>query len=542
MYTPQNNFFRGVQNFVIDLRLMPAEYGTGIHHQVSQATILHNVSFEMIPGPASGQQGIFMENASGGFMSDLRFRGGKFGAWLGNQQFTLRNASFIDCGTAIYQHWGWTWTYFDVRIMNCGTGIAFSPFPDDGQGVGSAAIVDWTVCDTEVAVHYSEPGGRIVVDNLATHNVRTICTGYDKLPSQPWTIVRGCVKQLPVCERPQCLVDSHGRWFGQEKPQPPLELSDVIVVTDYGARGDGVTDDTAALQSVLYHADGRVVYFPHGVYMVSDTLHIPVNTRIFGQALSQIMGYGQRFNDAGRPTAVVRVGNVGDVGSMLICDMLFSTLAPAAGAIVVEWNVHEAHQGSVAMFDSHVRIGGAAGTNLEHPNCPKNAPLESLPRASFLNLHITQGASGYFQNVWVWTADHDLDYGERAQINVLSARGILIESQGPVWMYGTASEHQLLYQYALVGARNILLGAIQTESPYFQGHGFAPASIERGHPQYRDPRLYSPSVLEDRAHGLYIVDSSQVFVIGAGLYSFFDNYSQATLGDHACQRRLAPRS
>jgi glucan 1,3-beta-glucosidase len=36
---------------------------------------------------ASGNQhqGIFMENGSGGFMSDLTFNGGKLGMWIGNQ-------------------------------------------------------------------------------------------------------------------------------------------------------------------------------------------------------------------------------------------------------------------------------------------------------------------------------------------------------------------------------------------------------------------------------------------------------------------------
>lgn len=162
-YTPQNNFFRGVQGLAIDLREMPPDRGTGIHHQVSQATILHDVHFDMVAGAHSGQQGIFMENASGGFMSDLHFRGGKYGAWLGNQQFTVRNASFVDCATAIYQHWGWTWVYMDVRISRCGIGLDLGPFPIDGQGVGAAMLIDWAVSDTPVAVRYQQPGGRLVL-------------------------------------------------------------------------------------------------------------------------------------------------------------------------------------------------------------------------------------------------------------------------------------------------------------------------------------------------------------------------------------------
>ena len=35
-YTNQNNFFRQVRNFVIDLTGLPATTGTGIHWQVAQ--------------------------------------------------------------------------------------------------------------------------------------------------------------------------------------------------------------------------------------------------------------------------------------------------------------------------------------------------------------------------------------------------------------------------------------------------------------------------------------------------------------------------
>jgi len=50
----------------------------------------------------------------------------------------------------------------------------------------------------------------------------------------------------------------------------------VIDVTKppYGARGDGTTDDTAAIQRALddYPARGAIIYLPNGVYLVSDTL------------------------------------------------------------------------------------------------------------------------------------------------------------------------------------------------------------------------------------------------------------------------------
>ncbi len=42
---------------------------------------------------------------------------------------------------------------------------------------------------------------------------------------------------------------------------------------------------------------------------------------------------------------------------------------------------------------------------------------------------------------------------------------MLIESQGgPVWMYGTASEHCILYQYLLFGAKNVFMGMVSFRS------------------------------------------------------------------------------
>lgn len=53
--------------------------------------------------------------------------------------------------------------------------------------------------------------------------------------------------------------------------------------------------------------------------------------------------------------------------------------------------------------------------------------------------------SGYFENVWAWVADHGLDQPPNidSQIDIYSARGILIKSQGPTWLYSTTSEGNL---------------------------------------------------------------------------------------------------
>jgi len=93
-YTNTNNFYRQARNFVIDLTAMDMSSGTGIHWQVAQATSLQNIRFEMVQGGGAGnkQQGIFMENGSGGLMIDLIFNGGNYGAFLVRQRLPQENA------------------------------------------------------------------------------------------------------------------------------------------------------------------------------------------------------------------------------------------------------------------------------------------------------------------------------------------------------------------------------------------------------------------------------------------------------------------
>lgn len=89
------------------------------------------------------------------------------------------------------------------------------------------------------------------------------------------------------------------------------------------------------------------------------------------------------------------------------------------------------------MWDCHFRVGGAHGTDLQMSNCPKlSGSINKNCMAASLLLHLTATSSGYFENVWAWVADHDMDVPPNGntttatQIDIYAARGVLIESQG----------------------------------------------------------------------------------------------------------------
>lgn len=60
-------------------------------------------------------------------------------------------------------------------------------------------------------------------------------------------------------------------------------------------------------------------------------------------------------------------------------------------------------------------------------------------------LHLTTNLNGYFENIWAWVADHDIDDPANIQVTIAVRRGILVESEGPTWLYRTALEHLMLY-------------------------------------------------------------------------------------------------
>lgn len=59
-------------------------------------------------------------------------------------------------------------------------------------------------------------------------------------------------------------------------------------VLDYGAKGDGFTDDTIAIQNAVNAASGNVVYFPAGRYKISSAINVLSRVSLIGAGKNQV--------------------------------------------------------------------------------------------------------------------------------------------------------------------------------------------------------------------------------------------------------------
>ncbi|KAK2762859.1 hypothetical protein FQN54_001034 [Arachnomyces sp. PD_36] len=573
-------FFRQIRNFVLDLTDVPGDVEvSGIHWPTAQATTLQNVVFEMSEEEGNQHQGLFCESGSAGFAGDLVFNGGKVGAAVGNQQFTMRNLTFNNSQTAILHFWDWGWTYYDVKINDCQVGIDISAADGEGvQSTGSITLFDSSIKNTPIGIKtaHSQPSkpvsaGNVILENLSIDNVPVV------VENQNSTVLEGSSgsdtiaawgqgrrvgdggaeyfqEALTPVKRPESLL-AGDVYYARSKPQyESLSVESFSSVRSGGAKGDATTDDTAALQKVIDEAasSDKIVFFDAGIYRVTKTLKVPANSKIVGEGLSVLMSSGEFFNNIDAPKPVVQVGASGDEGQVEWSDMIIGTQGPQAGAILIEWNLASPAKEPSGVWDVHARVGGFEGSNQGAAECAKapdttHPPVDEKCIAAYMLVHVTKSASGLLmENCWMWVADHDLEEeANNQQISIYVGRGIYVEStEGNIWLWASSSEHSVLYQYQFASSKNIFMGQIQTESAYYQPNPdatvpFPPVA------DLNDPD-FATSCKDGTGNcavgwGVRVLETTDLLIYGAGLYSFFDNWDVSCSnynGTDTCQESI----
>ncbi|KAF4548363.1 Glucan 1,3-beta-glucosidase-like protein 1 [Elsinoe fawcettii] len=574
-YINTANFYRQIRNFVIDITATDqGAYVAGLHYQVAQATSLQFVEFRCSTAAGTTQQAIYAENGSGGFMSDLVFNGGAFGIYGGSQQFTSQRLTFNNVKIAVQLIWDWGWTWKSIQMNDCG--IGFKLIGENGvSNTGSVMIIDSIFRRTMTAVltypattETGKGSTGVTFDNVRFDSVsNAVIDTMGKIylagsigAVDTWVMGRIYADQKQTkalstdfkTPRAESLTGANpwglpkNPYFERTKPQYAEVGSSAFVKINRFCPGDGTTDVTACFQSTINeYASAAVIYIDAGSYILTDTVTLPANVRIVGEAWSQLVASGSKFGDPLNPRPMLRVGQPGQSGNVELQDLIFTSKGATPGLIMIEWNVQAAKPGSAGMWDCHTRSGGAVGTQLESTDCPSSETRDSCKAGSML-MHVTDKASGYFENVWLWVADHDIDDKQLDNDNnvmpftsVYVARGVLIESKTASWYYGTSSEHSVYYQYALQGAENVYMAMIQTEEAYYQPFPKAPNPFPKALGLFKgDPPFNEASEASGHGWALRVQESSNVQIHGAGLYSWFQKYTQECVDTINCQTSL----
>lgn len=239
----------------------------------------------------AGQAGIFGEAGSGGIISDTAITNGDYGMMFGNQQWTFRDVSISGARVAGIQIlWNWVFTFVGLGINDCPIGITWP------LGAASLLLIDSNFTNVVEAISEGVPGnGFFLFERVTTANVTTMLTSTNTTAALPlynsWAhgpalqagkLLSGNFSgELPVSSRSAVPLDRRPRpTFGLEGGMP-------VSIMAFGAKADGVTDDSAALQAAI--AAHREVFLPHGTYLIAKTVTLSASTSLFGEGYSVLM-------------------------------------------------------------------------------------------------------------------------------------------------------------------------------------------------------------------------------------------------------------
>ena len=492
-----DDFYYQIKNIVVDVSAPNNTHAVGIHWAVSQATMIRNV--KVVVG--MGDMGIFGENGSGGVMTDVEIIGGRVGISFGNQQWVFNGLRVSDARAVGFQVlWNWGFVLVgcafantpvavqyataagalqmkDCVFTNIRDTIVWTDFPVDlspaapkfrsillhnTTATGSPTLL--SCYETPASVCSAAP---VPVPGSGRHTYTDFALGYTVDGATGAVTFRAAAELSLARPRAGVAVRVH--------PQnPPAEFHNVF---DSGAKGDCVADDTAALQKALDAY--QTVFLPSGCFLVSRTLRLQANTRLFGAGLSEIRGNLQALQTTANHTLLATPDDA--AGDVMMWDMIFTANSQCDTCRMVHWGV-----GNGAMWDVHFRMYNGVKQLLE----------------------VSETGGGYIENMWGWVADHEIDGNH--PITVHSAEGIEIRTASAgvsLAMVGTAFEHSADYQYRVTNASHVAFVYPQSETAYWQ----------------------SPPTGE----GVHITGSSQVTLYGCGLYNWFHGVQAATLNVEA---------
>ena len=212
-----------------------------------------------------------------------------------------------------------------------------------------------------------------------------------------------------------------------------------------GVKGDGMSDDTAALQRAIN--THRVLYLPGGHYVVQDTLTLKPDTVLIGlhptltqiDLLDETLGY----QGVGAPKAVLLAPQGGE--------NILSGIGVFAGginprAVAVLWKA-----GERSLINDVRFLGGhGSGGNPYNNNHTADSDLRKRWDGQYPSLWVADGGGGTFANIWT--------------PNTFAQSGFLVSNtKTPGHVYELSIEHHVRSEIKFDHVENWDINAPQTE-------------------------------------------------------------------------------
>lgn len=376
----------------------------------AQHCFLAHMDFHLGPALAGIHEG-------GNVVEDVHFFGGTHAIWTSKPspgwQFTLIDCSFKDQREAAIREHEAGLTLIRPHFQHVPTAVEIEPGWVDELWVKDARLEDVSgpafafgreqslcneinmenvVCRNVPVFAALRDSGKDISAPANIYAVKTFSHGlhYAGMGAVPKIETR--LDAAPLSDLPPTVASD----------LPPLPAGDTWVnAHDLGAKGDGRSDDTAALQKAI--AENRTIYLPSGFYLVRDTLTLRPDTVLIGLhpgATQIILPDGTpAYQGVGPPKALLAAPRE---GSNIVMGIGLYTSGDNRRAVAALW---KAGPGSMM---NDVRFLGGHGTPL--PDGSRENPYNRSRTADpgpdrqwdgqYPSLWVTDGGGGTFLDIW----------------------------------------------------------------------------------------------------------------------------------------------
>jgi len=221
--------------------------------------------------------------------------------------------------------------------------------------------------------------------------------------------------------------------------------SEWVNVHTLGVKGDGASDDTAAIQQAIdVH---RVLYFPSGHYVVRNTLTLGPETVLIGlhPTLTQIdlLDETPGYDGIGAPKPVI-LAPAGGANILSGLGVFTGGINPRAAGVL--WKA-----GEQSLIDDVRILGGhGSGTNPYNNNHTADPDLRKRWDSQYPSLWIADGGGGTFADIW--TPD-----------TFAQAGFVVSNTKTPGHVYELSNEHHVRNEIKFDHVENWDINAPQTE-------------------------------------------------------------------------------